>query len=115
MHGASESTPWEWKEGKVDRATAHLTLFVGEWGEPALPVALVAKPVGNAFAVEFLEVPQFDPDEYERIKLAVAKELTFYLMEVGGKDPWNYAVYHCGTASNIYSQVHWGYFPGGEE
>ena len=45
----------------------------------------------------------------------VTKELTFYLVEKGEKDPWRYAIYHCGTASNIYSQVHWGYFPIGAE
>ncbi|HNS51645.1 MAG TPA: hypothetical protein PKO09_10755 [Anaerolineae bacterium] len=22
--------------------------------------------------------------------------------------PWNYAIYHCGTMSNVYSMVHWG-------
>ena len=27
-------------------------------------------------------------------------------------DPWSYAIYHCGTAANIYSPVHWSYFPG---
>jgi hypothetical protein len=115
MHGKTESTQWEWKEGKVDRSSPHLKLFVGEWGESAVPFALVAKPVGQSFAVEFLEVPDLDQSEYERIKLAVRKELTFYLVEKGEPDPWKYAIYHCGTASNIYSQVHWGYFPGGSE
>lgn len=42
----------------------------------------------------------------------MTKELNFYLVEKGEKDPWQYAIYHCGTASNIYSDVHWGYFPG---
>jgi hypothetical protein len=76
---------------------------------------LVAKPVGNSFAVEFLEVPHIEQSEYERIKLAVMKELTFFLVELGEPDPWKYAIYHCGTASNIYSDVHWGYYPGGSE
>ena len=115
MHGKSESTRWEWKEGKVDRSSPHLKLFVGEWGESAVPVALVAKPVGNSFAVEFLEAPNLDQSEYERMKMAVTKELTFYLVELGKSDPWEYAIYHCGTASNVYSQVHWGYFPGRSE
>jgi hypothetical protein len=114
MHRNSGSTRWEWKEGKVDRAAPLLKLFFGEWGESALPVALVAKPVGNTFVVEFLPIPELDQGEYERIKLAVTKELTFYLVEMG-EDPWRYAIYHCGTASNIYSDVHWGYFPGGTE
>lgn len=104
---------WTWKEGKVDRCSAHLKLYVGEWGDSAVPVALVAKPVGNSFAVEFLDVPNFSQSEYEPMKAAVTKELTFYLVEKGEPDPWKYAIYHCGTASNIYSKVHWGYFPSG--
>jgi hypothetical protein len=92
-----------------------MKLFSGDWVESALPVALVAEPVGQAFAVEFLQIPELDQGEYERIKQAVMKELTFYLVEKGEKDPWQYAIYHCGTASNIYSQVHWAYFPGGSE
>ena len=111
MHGKSESTLWEWKEGKVDRAATHMRLV---YGDAELPVALVAKPVGNTFVVEFLPIPELDQGEYERIKLAVTKELTFYLVEMG-EDPWRYAIYHCGTASNIYSDVHWGYFPSGTE
>jgi hypothetical protein len=92
-----------------------MKLFYGDWGESALPVALVAKPVGNTFAVEFLQAPELGKSEYERVKLAVKKELTFYLVEKGEPDPWKYAIYHCGTASNVYSQVHWGYFQGESE
>ncbi len=115
MHSESESTRWEWKEGKVDRSAPHMKLFYGDWGESALPVALVAEPVGQSFAVEFLQVPELAQGEYEPLKQAVIKELTFYLVDKGEKDPWQYAIYHCGTASNIYSKVHWGYFPGGTE
>lgn len=100
---------WEWQEDKVDTDSPHMKLV---FGDSALAVALVAKSVGNTFVVEFLQLPELDKKEYERIKLAVTKELTFYLVEKGEKDPWRYAIYHCGTASNIYSDVHWGYFPG---
>lgn len=110
-----QGNKWKWTEGKVDPAAPHMKLFVGEWGEAALPVAVVAEPVGHSFAVEFLKIPDVDPTEYERIKSVVAEELTFYLVEKGEKDPWQYAIYHCGTASNMYSQVHWGYFPSGTE
>jgi hypothetical protein len=115
MHDKSEPTRWDWKEGKVDRSAPHLKLFCGDLSESASPVALVAKPFGQSFAVEFLQIPELDQGEYERIKRAVTKELTFYLVEMGGSDPWNYAIHHCGTASNLYSDVHWGYFPGGAE
>jgi hypothetical protein len=85
------------------------------YGDAELPVALVAKPVGHTFVVEFLQIPEIDQSEYDRIKRAVTWQLTYYLVELGEKDPWKYAIYHCGTASNLYSDVHWGYFPGGAE
>ena len=104
MHGKRKLAQWEWKEGKVDRSAPHMKLV---YGDAELPVALVAKPVGHTFVVEFLQIPEIDQSEYDRIKLAVTKELTFYLVELGEKDPWKYAIYHCDTASNIYSDVHW--------
>jgi hypothetical protein len=115
MHRESESTQWEWKEGKVDRSAPHMKLIYGDWDESAVPVALVAGPVGQSFTVEFPQIQEIDRGEYERIKLAVTKELTFYLVEKGEQDPWKYAIYHCGTASNIYSKVHWAYYPGDAE
>jgi hypothetical protein len=103
---------WEWKDGRVDPSATHMRLV---YGDARLPVALVAKPVGHTFVVEFLQIPELDQNEYERIKLAVTEELTYYLVELGEKDPWAYARYHCSTASNVYSDVHWGYFPRGQE
>ncbi len=115
MQDKREPAGWQWNEGQVDRAAPHMKLYYGDWGESALPVALVGTPVGKSFPVEFLTVPALDQSQHERIKLAVMKELTFYLVQKGEKDPWKYAMYHCGTASNIYSEVHWGYFPDGSE
>jgi len=40
----------------------------------------------------------------------VTRELNFYLIEKGEDNPWAYAKYHCSTASNIYSSVHWGLY-----
>ncbi len=42
-------------------------------------------------------------------------ELNFYLVEKGEPDPWAYAKYHCTTASNLYSSVHWSYYPEGDK
>ena len=109
MHADSKSTTWKWREGKVDPTAQHMKLV---YGDSALPVALVAKPVESTFIVEFVQLPDLDKKEYERIKSATTKEISFYLVEKGEEDPWNYAIYHCGTSSNIYSDVHWGYFPG---
>lgn len=109
MHSNGKSKIWEWREGTVDTDSPHMKIV---FGDSAVAVALVAKSVGNRFVVEFRQLPELDRKEYERIKLAVTKELNFYLVEKGEDDPWQYAIYHCGTASNIYSDVHWGYYPG---
>jgi len=86
MHGDTRSTTWEWQEGNVDQDASHMKLA---YGDSDLAVALVAKPVGNTFVVEFLQLPELDKKEYERIKLVVTKELTFYLVEKGEKTPGN--------------------------
>ena len=36
-------------------------------------------------------------------------ELRYYLLDKGEPDPWNYAQYHCITAANLYSAVHWSF------
>jgi len=112
MRGYAESTKWEWREGKVDAAATHKKLV---YGDAELPVALVANPVGNLFIVECLQIPETDQGEYARIKLAVTTELSFYLVASDKKEPWEVAIYHCGTRSNIYSDVHWRYLPGGRK
>ena len=33
--------------------------------------------------------------------------MTYY--QADEEDPWEYARYHCGTAANIYSTVHWSF------
>lgn len=115
MQNTSKATQSEWKEGKVDRNAEHMKLYWGEWGDSTRPVALVAKPCGSTFLVEFLEVPGLGENEEQQAKLAAIRELTFYLVEKNEQDPWKYAIYHCGTSSNFYSDVHWGYFPEGEK
>ena len=58
--------------------------------------------------VQFL-IEASDPQKADVIRVA-EEEIQFYLIEVGGEDPWAYARCHCGTASNIYSPVHWSFF-----
>jgi len=104
---------WQWAESPVDRLAPHFQLTYGEIpGDTAdhlTPVALVAPPSGNVFPVQFL-LSGATPTELEMVHSA-KKELDFYLIEHGPnslfKDPWAYALYHCGTASNLYSSIHW--------
>src|SRR5713226_2923732 len=106
-----ESGRWSWREGTVDRSREHFELRYGRvedagWSEWE-PAALIGPPRGRVFPVQFLIAPL---NQANRAALArVTAELTFYLTEVGEPDPWVYACYHCTTAANIYSPVHWSF------
>jgi len=62
------------------------------------------------FPVQFL-VDRARADRHS-VVAKVIKEIEFYFMELGEPDPWKYAQYHCGTASNAYSDVHWSFSAG---
>lgn len=99
------SPAFRWVEGTVDQNLEHLRL-VHEDCENV--VAVVAPPEGNTFAVEFLV-----KDASEVVLEDVRRELDFYLVEKGERDPWGYAIYHCRTFSNAYPPVNWGFCPAG--
>ena len=76
-------------------------------------MALVAPGEGNCFTVQFLvEKDDIDPDKRENYD-AMIKELNFFLVELREEKPWLYAIRHCGTASNMYSNIRWAYYPKG--
>ena len=110
----SDSQPWKWSEGPVNRLSDHFEVRYedessagpDEW----TPVALVGHSANRAFNVEFL-VDRADPTHAAMLK-AVEKELNFYLVEKREPNPWNYLQHHCGTVANIYSKVHWSFHPG---
>ena len=81
------------------------------YGEDPAPVALVAPGRPGEFVAQFLVSTRSTQDAGDKRLQAVQKELDYYLVELGERDPWAYAKYHCTTASNVYSDVHWGYFP----
>jgi hypothetical protein len=92
-----------WFEGSVNPDREHIRICVGDDWEP---IALIA-PVSEAeFAAEFLIDSAKDPSA-EEARDMVRAELDFYLNEKDELRPWAYAVYHCGTTSNVYSSVHW--------
>ena len=90
---------WSWQEERVDRSLEHLLVYHDSLDSP---VAAVGPPRGAVFPVEFLRA--VDVDDVSR---AVRHKLDYYLVEKGERDPWAYALYHCGTMANAYSDVHW--------
>ena len=95
---------WEWIEGRVDTDQDHFKL---SYGEDPTAVALVGRGEQGTFVVQFLESCLSDA----KCLNAVTSEVNFYLCELKERDPWVYAKYHCSTASNLYSKVHWVFYP----
>ena len=105
--------------GVVNRDDEHIELLYGDAHKREVsgfvPVALVAPGPGKYFTVQYTRqlVSENADTETGRILEEVQKELRYYLIELGEPDPWAYARYHCGTASNLYSNVFWDYYPKG--
>ena len=105
---------WTWRVGSVYGMTDHFELRYGTsekagWDD-WIPVALVGLPTEQVFVVEFL-IDEEQTLEHAKIIKDVKDELDYYLVNLGDRDPWLYAQYHCGTLSNAYSTVHWSYIP----
>lgn len=103
---------WRWADRPVDEAQEHFVLSYGSASVPAelVAVARVGPAIKRTFAVEWL-FDRSDPARQEVVS-AVAKDLDFYLVELGEADPWAYAGYHCGTQADLYSDVHWSFHCG---
>jgi hypothetical protein len=102
---------WAWRERGVDPAEDHFELRYGSaqnsgW-DSWVPVARVGRPLRRVFGVEFL-ISRPVPESRGMFD-AVVKELDFYLVTKREKNPWTYAQYHCTTAANVYSWVHWSF------
>ena len=95
---------WEWIEGRVETDQDHFKI---NYGEDPSAIALVGRGEHRTFVVQFLEDSPTDTDCLNAVK----KQLDFYLCEKQERDPWLYAKYHCNTASNLYSDVHWAFYP----
>lgn len=106
---------WCWKMGVVNTSEEHIEIRYGSADDSGwdqwTPVALVSSPKQHTFTVQFLIEAQ-TLNESEMIS-AVKSELDFYLVEKSEKNPWIYVRYHCGTCANVYSKVHWSFFPKG--
>ncbi|MBI3021314.1 MAG: hypothetical protein HYY59_04880 [Candidatus Omnitrophica bacterium] len=119
------STGWKWVEGVVDTDDDHIKIWHGKpptadkggaIRQSGRLVALVAPGPGKSFIVQFLLKARPADKRAAEILKDVRRELDFYLIELstpGRPAPWAYAQYHCDTAANIYSKVHWGWYPKG--
>jgi len=95
----------KWVEGSVDVNDDHIKIC---FDKEATPTAIVSNSQGK-ITVQFLGDRSSDSEALQ----AVIRELDFYFIELNKEDPWDYAIYHCWSTSNLYSDVHWDYFPKG--
>jgi hypothetical protein len=113
----NQNYKWHWQEGGVDLQKEYIELVYEDDPDSnsndAVPIALIGRPENNVFTVRWL-VGTGVPENLHMINL-VKRELDFYLVEKEEPDPWAYAQYRCTTASNLYSSVHWSYYPEGDK
>jgi hypothetical protein len=99
---------WNWVEGVVSRDEDHFGL---SYGDDARLIALVGRGHGRGVIVQYLIPTDPKLEGNLEIREAVRREVEFYFSGLNEPDPWAYAIYHCGTAANIYARVHWDYWP----
>ena len=117
MNHRKKPIKFRWVRGEVNSAKEHIKLFYGKipeksWDEFDL-VALLAPADQSTFNVQF--VLEKTGKAAEAMTRAVEDELDFYLVNKREPNGWAYAIYHCSTGANLYSMVHWAYYPKGDE
>ena len=102
---------------KIDRRAEVIEIRFGDAAREGydtwIPVALVERPHNGKFGVELILPPK--TKGYKEILTLLSEELTFYFTTKQEPDPWAYAYYHCTTAANLYSRLHWSRHPHGYE
>jgi hypothetical protein len=103
--GRQRRRRFRWVEGPVNKDDEHLVITYLDELEP---VASIGKGQRRTFVVQFEpRWRELDDDSRNDIK----RGFDFYLIDLGERDPWAYAIYHGGTTANVYSPVHWRYVP----
>src|ERR1700733_4246306 len=105
-----------WQRGYVDATGEHFQLLIVDLEEGVQTqekvAALIGPPEAGFVNVRFLiEESEASASTIEKLE----NEINFYLVELNEPDPWKYAQYHCGTASNVYSSVRWSFIEGGSK
>lgn len=109
-----QSSERQWLEGKVDAKKEHIKVGYGGFDKPFVTIAMVAPKEEESFVVEFVvKRADLDPKK-KQIYDKVLRQLDYFLVELNDPNPWTYAIYHCGSTANAYSNIRWAYFPKGD-
>jgi len=101
---------WNWLPGKVDLNNRYFEL---KFGFDPLPVARIGIGVKKNFVVEFLLNLNEDIEKLQEIFSEVLWEIELYLINNSEPDPIEYMINHTKKCANMYSKVHWRYYPKG--
>lgn len=89
---------------RVDIRKEHIKLFYT--GDIIKKLIALIAPSDNKNEI-ILEMNNEPITSYER---SAEKEINYFLIELEREDPWEYAKYHCNTASNRYSDIQWQFY-----
>ena len=101
---------WTWQPGKVDLNNRYFEL---KFGYDPLPVVRIGIGVNKNFVVEFLLNVNEDIVKLQEIFCEVLWEIELYLINNSEPDPIEYMINHTKKCANVYSRVHWRYYPKG--
>jgi hypothetical protein len=87
--------------------------FELKFGFDPLPVARIGIGVNKNFVVEFLLNLNEDIEKLQEIFSEVLWEIELYLINNSEPDPIEYMINHTKKCANMYSKVHWRYYPKG--
>ena len=103
---------WQWFPGKVDINNRYFEL---KYGNTPAPVARIGIGDYKNFVVEFLININDDIERQKEIFNEVLFEIELYLINNSVPDPIEYMINHTKKCANLYSRVHWRYFPKGSK
>jgi hypothetical protein len=99
---------WKWFPGKVDLKNRYFEL---KFGNVPTPVARIGIGKNHDFVVEFLLNLNNDLEKQQEIFSEVIWEIELYLINNSEPDPIEYMISHTKKCANMYSKIHWNYFP----
>lgn len=103
---------WQWYPGKVDLINRYFEL---KYGNDPSPVARIGIGEYRTFTVEFLLNINDDIERQKDIFNEVLWEIELYLINNSEPDPVEYMINHTRKCANLYSRIHWNYFPKGSQ
>lgn len=103
---------WNWQPGKVNIQNRYFEL---KYGFNPIPVARIGIGTNQSFIVEFLLNINDDVDKLKEIFSEALWEIELYLINNSEPDPIEYMINHTKKCANMYSKIHWRYYPLGSK